>query len=202
MGKKSRRKKVTKKDVKERQLERSTRYNQGVLAHPDVDETVRRSDDPIEVGNRVFYMGADRKTKRAIVKEAQPSRCLVLPVVKEDVPESYIALPKDSVTKDNKEWTLRFQVGDKVLCSSTGHVPATVIDLWPLDVSDDVVPCYRCQRHDLDNELGFKCLAALWDNNTCIMKRPQSFRLSVGEEVTFASAGCNFLSGPSSGGGF
>ncbi|KAL7552189.1 hypothetical protein ACHAWF_015404 [Thalassiosira exigua] len=77
----------------------------------------------------------------------------------------------------------RFDVGDIVLCYRRGWQQRVVDGLWPIDVIKDLpkgpaeaygVPRYQCIDHYPSQ-----------DDDYYIMKRPDSFRLAVGDSVVF-----------------
>ena len=158
-------------------------------AYPDDEANNEAENLPIEEGSRVFYEDGDGNSyKRAVVKEISDTY-LVLPVEEKDDSGSYLLLPEESIIRDTQEWTLRFQVGEKVVCidDSGFWMPATVTELFPVDQTRNgcFVQSYGCDM-DAPNEHGGSH-AINHDNNDYIMKHPQSFRFSVGDEVIFAS---------------
>ncbi|KAL9187499.1 hypothetical protein ACHAXT_001602 [Thalassiosira profunda] len=100
-------------------------------------------------------------------------------------------VPIVDVFPDFCDLTLRFDIGDEVLCFSYAHdgwVEATVSSLWPTagDVrsmarylpsnQSERVPCYGCNGGSIIVE---------HDEDWQIRKRPSSFRLQVGDDVVF-----------------
>lgn len=113
-------------------------------------------------------------------------------------------LDDDRVFPDFCDLTLRFGVGDQVLCkTNNGWEARNVAYLWPireikkqehLDVEPQypghyVVPCYKCEDKT-------SAIAAPFDLDRCIIKHQSSFRFGVGDSVIF-SAGLAMATGRS-----
>ena len=108
--------------------------------------------------------------------------------------------PTDKLIINWWGWTLRFEVGDKVLCcTSYGWVPAIVTYQWPVHRlpkhrrvhpkhRDDDMVFYECKSlaaeddddDDDDEELP---LFVPRDSDDCIMKDPPTFRFTIGTKV-------------------
>jgi hypothetical protein len=122
-----------------------------------------------------------------VVKAVGDTGYTILPLKAEDRKKLYLKVSSDWVERDPFPWTLRFQVGDKVICYGNGRwVPATVSKLFPYgDYSDCYTHCYKC---DLDIPEGIhRYITAPRDDDSYIMKRPTTFRFSKGDEVIFAT---------------
>ena len=110
-------------------------------------------------------------------------------------------VPTDKIITNWWGWTLRFEVGDKVLCStSKGWVPAIVTYQWPIHRlpmhrrvypkhRDDKMVFYECKRltassssssYDDDNK---NPLFVPRDIDGAIMKDPPTFRFTIGTKV-------------------
>jgi hypothetical protein len=104
--------------------------------------------------------------------------CTISRVDVEDRADLYIHVPKWCVKNDPFEWTLRFRLGDQVVCRTGGIWKAAIVEvLWP-----NTLACYRC-RETISS--GYADI--LTDSDTYIMKHPMSFRFSRGDEVIFSS---------------
>jgi hypothetical protein len=192
MGKKNRRKKG---DKKARLEERRERLNEIVDRDDEEDavdaENDRLVEEPVYIGDRVFYQADIERNlwKRAVVKDAISVKFeqgySILPLEKKDCPENLLSVPARIVIKDQNEWTLRFEIGDRVLCRSERWQPAVISDFWPIDARHDgIIPKYRCLKDDHDEDGDDSpCLAVPWDNDDYIVRYPQTFRFSVGDDV-------------------
>jgi len=111
---------------------------------------------------------------------------------KHDRVSSFALRPYESMFVADK-WprTLRFEVGDRVLCKyGAGWAPATINDLYPINLfrDDAKIIVYRC-RHEgrLPRDDG-SLLAVPFDEDTNIMKRVDSLRFSLDDAVIFATS--------------
>lgn len=204
MGKKSKRKTVNKKERKERLEERRERQL-------DVVEDDNRSggqgdneidDDSIDVGDRVWFVAGPSNWRRGVVKEVvDPLNDSLDPL--DSLDERYIIVPVDAsdreveykvarpcTKRDHFEWALRFDVDDEVVCYDGQEgiwVPATVKKLWPTYQYERLYECLVDKRRREDLPGGYRrdnvYIGA--DTDDFIVKRPASFRFSVGEKVVF-----------------
>lgn len=208
MGKKSRKKATQQQGSKksatshrERLQERRGRQQETRLqAEQDAYEYIR----PYFVGDRVFFYerlghcrlehGAENtsNTYRGIVQKVHDGHLDILPIHwKEHGSADTLPTPISSVFPDFKDMTLRFKIGDRVVCSSGGGwKTATVKCLWAIDEvrefpkrASDLVPHYKCDRDDPTGR--WPCLAAPFDNDKCIMRMPDKVRFAVGEKIIF-----------------
>eukprot|EP00985_Skeletonema_marinoi_P006234 scaffold2699_cov140-Skeletonema_marinoi.AAC.8 len=99
------------------------------------------------------------------------------------------------VFPDFCDMTLRFDIGDNVICNVDDWVPASVSYLWPIEENDflqgflpatasDVVPHYECKMLFGDD---YQSVTAPHDDDDYIQRKPTSFRFKVGDSVTFNS---------------
>jgi len=220
MGKKSRKggKKGDKKAHKEKVQERRSRVEEHLDygdAYDDDDDGVGDSDrdapfDPFLEGDRVWFWDAetsnddDPNTYRGIVKtitlnphDELNNKFEILPLAAEaETMDRRIVRLQRQVVADKGDWTLRFGVGDKVVCDSgDAHVLCTVCQLYPPDFIKRPdcqgefpvqVPAYKCKKITPDNSV-YGYLMAPYDDDDAISKHPQSFRFSVGDRVVFAA---------------
>ncbi|KAL7543061.1 hypothetical protein ACHAXR_012566 [Thalassiosira sp. AJA248-18] len=198
MGKKSKKKgsgSNTKTARKERLQERREQQLDNLDQNGQNFEYIQR---PVLPGDRVWYIGlleasdASVHRHRAIVGtvlEESNSVC-IRPLIGPGGTRGRLRLgiSSDKVFPDFRDLTLRFDVGDRVLCSTyeDGWVPATVTSLWPIDecytpgssrlpsAPDDAVICYKCGDITVPR-----------DEDSYIMKLPDSFRFSIGDNVCF-----------------
>lgn len=205
MGKKNRRKKDNKKERKDRLQERRELLTDETVEHIELEGVEEWEEDSyaplLQVGQRVFFpqnldSRSDTLWRRAIVKYVHSSgeTCSLLPVESEDHPDNWWEdVPTSSVLEDQGEWTLKFRVGEGVLCrASEGWIPARVSGLWPLKMryhenqfGDMIVPqrpSYQCLTYRNDN-----ATIAVPEGILAIREDPQSFRFSIGEEVMIAT---------------
>ena len=205
MGKKSRKKGAaagssdTKASRRERLQER--REQQLEVLDRDDDES---DDAPAPrkreyfVGDRVWFHDDDSwgdsrnpNTYRGIVKRVHADSLDILSLQSmmdggghgDDIDLINVPLG-DDIYPDFCNLTLRFNVGDRVLCSfSHGWEPKTITYLWPIwerqvfhkpEKPEDHVPRYKCED-----------VAASYDDDDCIMKHQSSFRFEVGDSVIF-----------------
>lgn len=200
MGKKNRRKKVDKKERKERLQERRERLNETVDRPVEEGEDQQETGgigDPLVVGQRVYYARDEMDItvwQSAIIKDA--SQCgtarALLPVEAQDNPDSWLSVSAKEVFVDNEKWTLRFKEGDKVLCwINQRWTAATVSGIWPFGLSATSYsyrPPYHCTRQEpLAGENG-AYIAVPMGSPDLIVKCPQTFRFLVGDDVIIATA--------------
>ena len=156
-------------------------------------------------GDRVwFYLkdlwgeGDNPNNYRGIVKHVNDGKLDIIPLQsKLDGHNRSVTVPlnmddgTDNVFPDFCDMTLRFDVGDRVLCNAdVGWVPKIVQTLWPISevtqhrliprAPNDVVPRYKCWMDENDN-----AVAAPHDDDVFIMKHPTTFRFEVGDNVIF-----------------
>lgn len=202
MGKKSKKKASTRGNGggsrKERLQER--REQQLNLRDPDGDHRHdgSRREREYFVGDRVWFQetsswgdGLNPNTYRGIVSGARGDLLDVIPLQsKIDGRDDSVRVPAKDVFPDFCNLTLRFDIGDRVLCNSgraidRGWQPKTVTCLWPIAEIEiqgqpaprgpnDVVPRYK------GGDLCAPC-----DNDYCIMRHPTSFRFGIGDRVVF-----------------
>jgi len=88
---------------------------------------------------------------------------------------------------DKLPWTLRFDVGDRVLVNWRKWRPATVVEVFPIAAKTEngkFVPCYHCEIEG--GQFDEKDIFVKED--VTIVKRPDSFRFSLGDTVVFATS--------------
>ena len=169
----------------------------------------KRPDREYFVGDRVWFFRGDDpyfdrenpNTYRGIVKAVNGEDVVIMSLQTLIDGADYThtinstAKPTDGkfVFPDFRGMTLRFDVGEKVICRSYGGSwdPATVTSFWPIfhieefdppAAAADYIPHYKC---DLLLEGGFATPPS--DSDGCVQKRPTSFRFKVGDNVTFNS---------------
>ena len=210
MGKKSKKKggaanKAARKEKlqerREQQLEQLDQYysdDDGNIAVVD-----NRRDREYFVGDRVWFKGErydvdNPSTYRGIVQkidgdfvEIKPLQALIDGAhYTERIPTK--TKPPDDVYlfPDFCDMTLRFDIGDKVVCNGECWIPASVGSLWPIEKIEEQglplpadaeykVPHYRCDKLFEDD---YPCVAAPNDDDDTIRRRPTSFRLKVGDK--------------------
>lgn len=160
-------------------------------------------DRPYFVNDRVWFycdktsVGADPHTFRGVVRDVARVSSGVLGVIslqslinKSDV-VWYISL--DNVFPDFCDMTLRFNVGDHVLCKYKTWVPKLVEYHWPIfEVRDSLKRSFSSIRSPRDLVPHYKCgpasqrcfVASPSDNDAQIRKHPTIFRFSVGDFVS------------------
>ena len=191
MGKQSRRKKVTKKAHQERQQECREGVNE--VVHRDDTEVEKWTQEEeeakeVEVGQRVRF-DVGNGWRRGVLKSMnESSNCAVLPLDADDRKDLYVKVPrKQVIQRDFSEWTIRFQVGDRVVCCSDVWTPATVSRLWLIEYKNpSTIPFYECEIVDRKA----RHLSHLWsppDHENSIVRRPDRFHFSVGDEIVFDS---------------
>ena len=222
MGKKSKKKgggAASKAARKEKLQERREQQLEQLDQNPDDggggnNELVkkRRPDREYFVGDRVWFKGDpahydknNPNTYRGIVQKVDENFVEITPLQTlidgADYTERIYfyteCTPQDEsyVFPDFCDMTLRFDIGEKVICSADGWIPASVCKLWPIDLirnhsltlpaaAADEVPHYYCDQVLSDNH---PFLSAPSDFDSTIQKRPTSFRFKVGDNVTFNS---------------
>jgi hypothetical protein len=153
------------------------------------------------VGDRVWFVGDHMRhnnpnSYRGIVQSVDGDFVVIKPL------QSFIdgsefterISTKIEIFPDFCDMTLRFDVGDKVMCSDKGRgwIPATVDELWAISElmflpssAGDAVPHYLCSKEVDDEENN--CIAPK-DDDGYIKIRPTSFRFKVGDFVVFNPA--------------
>jgi hypothetical protein len=219
MGKKSKKKggaanKAARKEKlqerREQQLEQLDQYHSDGGNNELVDN---RRDREYFVGDRVWFMGDESycdmrnpNTYRGVVHAVDGDFVEIKPLQSlidggnytERIPTKTKPPDKKYVFPDFCDMTLRFDIGDKVLCTSGADdrwIPASVSRFWPIDeiekqgfplpaAAGDQVPHYRCDKLFVNE---YPCIAAPNDHDNFIRRRPTSFRFKVGDSVTFNS---------------
>ncbi len=213
MGKKSKKKgggaanKAARKEKlqerREQQLEQLDQYSDDSGNNEIVQ---RRRHREYFVGDRVWFRRQDwpcdinnPNTYRGIVRAVDEDKMLTIAplqgFIDGDGHQIQIHSKANSedhfVCPDFWDMTLRFDIGDKVICRTNNWEPAIVAALWPIfhiaefdrpmSARDDV-PQYKC---DAILESGF--ITPPNDGDDFVQKRPSSFRFNVGDNVTFNS---------------
>jgi hypothetical protein len=212
MGKKSKKKGgggAASKAARKEKLQERREQQLEQLDHHNSDDTNRRVREYFK-WDRVWFMGDcmrhdNPNTYRGIVQSVDGEFVVVKPLQSlidgSDYTERILTVGDFDyhVFPDFCDMTLRFDVGDNVLCcvlqpGPGGYVSATVDDLWPIgelkslpSSAEDMVPHYRCSK-EFDDESENDRVAAPADTDNCIKSRPTSFRLKVGDDVTFNTA--------------
>ena len=165
-------------------------------------------------GDRVWFLSEDKwngtnpNTYRGIVKHVKDDSLVIIPLQsKIDGHNQSVTVLLNSglsyVFPDFCDMTLRFDLGDRVLCAqSEGWAPKEVHFLWPIveilaqgypipQKPDDVVQRYKCGDHGIklnDNNHSRFC-AAPYDDDDTIMKHPfpSTFRFDEGDNVIFSA---------------
>lgn len=148
--------------------------------------------------------GTNSNTYRGIVKHVKDDSLDIIPL--QSMIDGHdrsitVILDGDNVFPDFCDMTLRFDLGDRVLCSvEAGWVPKEVTFLWPIGENlpagypmpqkpDDVVQRYKCGDHGLlatiNNHEQF--CAAPYDDDDTIMKHPSTFRFDEGDNVIISA---------------
>jgi hypothetical protein len=216
MGKKSRKAKGNDVSRKERLQERRERTLE-IAANPepdhyDYDTSYQRK---YFEGDRV-WLGRhgnenNPNTYRGVVKLVANDLLVVVPLQsKIDGTGKMVStnISDGDVFPDFCDLTLRFNVGDHVLCNYQNRwVPRVVTYPWPIDELEDslgasfcditgpfnMVPHYKCGKGATNS--GF--VASPSDDDCSIMRHPTSFRFSVGDKVTFNPSLANATTGKS-----
>eukprot|EP00984_Skeletonema_dohrnii_P000128 scaffold38_cov113-Skeletonema_dohrnii-CCMP3373.AAC.2 len=218
MGKKSRKKgadKAARKDkLQSRREHQLVQRNRADSDESDGGDYSTRFSNPNQreyfAGDRVWFIESriyeadNPNTYRGIVKGVLPRgqlRIIPLQSIIDGDDLAVITIPKNKVFPDFQDFTLRFEVGDQVVCSCSPWSTAVVSYQWPIreiqsagglpvDASSHVtVPTYKC-RLDWDgpnmrvpaaDDAPF--VAAPEDLDYCIKIRPSSFRFKMGDSV-------------------
>ena len=163
-------------------------------------------------GDRVWFYPSKKdwswentspNTYRGIVKHVNDGKLDIIPFQsKIDGIDYNVTISVDDAFPDFCDMTLRFDVGDRVLCGTPnrGWVAREVRYLWPIAETfhnyptspqkpDDIVDRYKCGEYGIklnDNNQPLFCSAPC-DEDYCIMKHPSSFRFEVGDNVIFSA---------------
>eukprot|EP00984_Skeletonema_dohrnii_P030927 scaffold22810_cov103-Skeletonema_dohrnii-CCMP3373.AAC.1 len=169
-----------------------------------------RRDREYFVGDRVWFKGdlsyCDGKnpnTYRGIVHAVDGDFVEITPLqalidgddYTQRIPTKIKPSQKMYVFPDFCDMTLRFDIGDNVICNVDDWVPASVSYLWPIEENDflqgflpatasDVVPHYECKMLFGGD---YPTVTAPHDDDDYIQLKPTSFRFKVGDRVTFNS---------------
>ena len=136
-------------------------------------------------GDRSYYDVDNPNTYRGIVQkndgdfvEIKPLQALI------DGVDHIIRIPtktkppdKEYLFPDFCDMTLRFDIGDKVVCNADYMLPAIVGSLWPIEKIEEqglplpgtaecTVPHYRCDKLVVDD---YPCVAAPTDDNLSLI---------------------------------
>jgi len=148
-----------------------------------------------EEGMRMELGDSHTNTYRGIVKHVQDDSLVIIPFqskIDRQQDNTPMSISVDDTFPDFCDMTLRFDVGDRVLCyADAGWVPKIVQTLWPISeikmqqrpiprAPNDIVPCYKCWVDENDN-----AVAAPHDADYCIKEHPSSFRFDEGDNVIF-----------------
>lgn len=151
------------------------------------------------IGDRIWFGNGKSDvenplTYRGIVHNVGRTKLGIIPLQsKIDGTNRVWHVDTENVFLDFCDLTLRFNVGDPVLCCSNYWIARAVAYQWPIyeieysgrrSFSDirgpsDLVPHYKCVSKS------GQYVAAPGDDDSCIMAHPTSFRFAVGEHVTF-----------------
>lgn len=209
MGKKSRKPKgAAGAASRKEQLQERRERTLEVAANPELyddeyDDEEETKDRPYLPGDRVWfgsrksdgnnpltYRGIVESTGYTLAASVGNPKVVIVPLQKKiDGIDEKWAIDAVDVFPDLSDLTLRFDVGEHVLCYYQDRwVPRTVTNQWPIYVLEesnsfasirgphDVVPQYKCGT-----------VAVPFDNDSCIMKHPASFRFAIGDAVIFNS---------------
>lgn len=154
---------------------------------------------PFLEGDRVWFWSRqnsnhdDHGTYRWIVEDVEEPDIFLVSTNRKLRLEAPIA----RVVPDRGLWTLRFAIGDLVLCRCDCWLPCRIVKLFPPDYLEDPnhpyrpddskrVPAYKCKvlRSDLMTDPDDFIMAPFDDDET-IRRHPQTFRFSVGDEIQF-----------------
>ncbi|MGB2403605.1 MAG: hypothetical protein ACPIA7_09365, partial [Akkermansiaceae bacterium] len=202
MGKKSKKKgggKAISKAARREQLQErreqqldaldADRYDEG-----DDHEGQQLAQREFLVGNRVWFSekglwgeGDNPNNYRGYVKSVNDNVLEIIPLQsKIDGTNQSVRVPIDKyVFPDFCDFTLRFDVGDRVLCNHNGWTSRKVSYLWGVgeiwvqakkipQSPGDSVPHYKCQH-----------TAVPLDDDDCIMKQPYPLRFKLGDSIVF-----------------
>eukprot|EP00984_Skeletonema_dohrnii_P002526 scaffold876_cov92-Skeletonema_dohrnii-CCMP3373.AAC.1 len=214
MGKKSKKKggaanKAARKEkLQERREQQLDQLDQNSDDGGNTELVDNRRDREYFVGDRVWFKndfcdGENPNTYRGIVYSVNRDFLKIKPLqalidggdYTEIIPTKTKPPDKTYVFPDFCDMTLRFDIGDKVICKADDWIPATVSYRWPIfeleeqnfplpSAAVDLVPHYKCNKLFDD---GYPSVAAPYDNNDCIQSRPSTFRFKVGDSVTINS---------------
>eukprot|EP00984_Skeletonema_dohrnii_P030095 scaffold21232_cov57-Skeletonema_dohrnii-CCMP3373.AAC.1 len=218
MGKKSKKKggaanKAARKEKlqerREQQLEQLDQNNSDDGGNNELVDN--RRDREYFVGDRVWFkddlsycVGDNPNMYRGIVDAVDGDFVEITPLqaLIDGVDDFTLRIPTKTKPPDEMyvfpdfcDMTLRFDIGDKVICKADDWIPATVSYRWPIfeleeqnfplpSAAVDLVPHYKCNKLFDD---GYPSVAAPYDNNDCIQSRPSTFRFKVGDSVTINS---------------
>mmetsp|Transcript_39959 Transcript_39959/g.83925 ORF Transcript_39959/g.83925 Transcript_39959/m.83925 type:complete len:218 (-) Transcript_39959:1560-2213(-) len=154
------------------------------------------------VGDRVWFFKSRSRsfvgnpnTYRGIVKTVyEDGNALdIIPLQsKIDGNENSVRMVMGDVFPDFQNMTLRFKVGDLVMCYIGNlWLPHIITHLWPIeeipfqgwkqpDDPQDKVPCYKCRSQKDGSQIFVE-----YDHDNCIRSYPQAFRFNVGDAVVF-----------------
>ena len=157
-------------------------------------------------GDRVWFVSGDvwgegdnPNNYRGIVKCVQGNKLDIIPLQSMiDGHNRSVTVPLngDKVFPDFCDMTLRFDVGDRVLCyAQAGWAHARITYQWPImeiknqdrrfpNLPTDMVPRYKCDVGLNANNPTQFC-AAPEDDDYCIKEHPSSFRFDEGDNVIF-----------------
>ena len=211
MGKKSKKKGKAGDNTKASRKERLQERREQQLDALDRDSDEDYDDDeanenetppPLQreyfVGDRVWFVknanwdGCNPNSYRGIVQcvHANSVDILSLQSMIDGDSTTLINIPLgDYVYPDFCDLTLRFNVGERVLCKcDVGWLPMNVAYLWPIgevnvppQTANDVVPRYKCN----DPTSRHQPVAVPEDNDRCIMKHPTIYTCELDDRVIF-----------------
>ncbi|KAL3785516.1 hypothetical protein ACHAW5_005270 [Stephanodiscus triporus] len=209
MGKKSRKRgAAVGSNHKERLQERREQQLEG-LDRDEPNVAPEQREREFFIGDRVWFHdehswgdGKNPYSYRGIVKRVDAKSVYILSLQSMmDGNHSHSALIEvskgEKVYPDFCDLTLRFNLGDRVLCKTNyGWIPSTITYLWPIgeitiqgmpipQKPEDDVPRYKCKHVDNDPRYEYECAGAPYDDDGCIIKHQSSFRFEVGESVVF-----------------
>ena len=214
MGKKSKKaNKIKDSSRKERLQERRERtldaaanppepsINNDQYQHPNNDSS-SGYDRPYFVGDRVWFVdtrsdGENSHTYRGVIQEVDADRGMLGIVSLQNLiaeRNEVWRIRMQDVFPDFCDLTLRFNIGDHVLCRCGPWLPKVVAYHWPIyEIEEsmggsfsnvrgprDIVPHYKCGP--VAQKGGY--VAAPSDDDSNIREHPTAFRFSVGESVT------------------
>jgi hypothetical protein len=154
-------------------------------------------------GDRVWFIEDDTfeadnpNTYRGIVKSNFSCGQLICIISLQSIIDgddnAFLAIPRHRVFPDFQDLTLRFNVGDRVVCQCFPWCTGTIQFQWPIREirSDDSVPVdvtsmlphYKCHVDWQDPRMEVPFVPAPDDDDSCIKLRPSSFRFKWGEVV-------------------
>jgi hypothetical protein len=209
MGKKSKRKGKAVDSTKASRKERLQERREQQLDALDRDYEEDYDDDeangneapaPLQreyfVGDRVWFVkkdnwdGCNPNSYRGIVQSVQENSVDILSLqsmIDGDL-TTLINIPLgDYLYPDFCDLTLRFNVGDRVLCAcDVGWLTMNVAYLWPIgevhvppQTTNDIVPRYKCNDPTSRHQL----VAVPEDDDRCIMKHPSFYRCELDDRL-------------------